>query len=232
MDENNNFYGPFYDDHGNEIEFEEWFHGGEPIKKKRIIGPLLMGLRKDSFRPALLAGLLMCLATVYSPKLSYRIYVSTADLVDLPIAFIRSLGSIFVHADFSHLGSNLLLFIPFAWLLTNYFGKHAFPIMGIVGGIVTNFLTVYFYHLSGKNSSLVGASGMVYLLASQWIALYLRWDLRHTVPQRVVRSIGVAMMLLLPTQYSPSTSYLAHGIGFVVGLIFAIPFMFKSKGQN
>lgn len=225
----NDTLGPFYNETGQRIRFDEWFHGGEPVRKRTILGPLISGLTVETFKPVALIASIMVFLTFTHQNYNLRLFISTTDLDINWTTFYRSLGSLFIHADLAHLGSNLLLFLPFGWLLGNYFGVKAFPLGALLMGVITNYLTVVIYAMQGRQSSLVGCSGMVYGMVAQWIALYLRWDYRLSLSERSLRAIGAAMMLLIPSQYSPKTSYLAHGIGFAVGLCFALPFMLKPK---
>src|SRR5262249_52280069 len=57
----------------------------------------------------------------------------------------RLFTSILLHKDIKHLLSNLLFLIPFAGLLTNYFGWTAFPVLGIALGILTQYLSLKTY---------------------------------------------------------------------------------------
>lgn len=226
----NESYGPFHNERGQRITFSEWFHGGEPIKKKVLTGPLIGGLSSSTFQPVFLITMVMYLATSFHADFDSRLYVSTADLDTPVMSIFRSFGSLFIHSGFPHLGSNLLLFIPFGWLLRNYFGFFTFPILSVLAGVLTNWLTIYIYATQGYNSSLVGASGMVYAMVAQWNMLYLRWDRRYSLKERIIRALGVTMMLLIPTEYSPKTSYLAHALGFLIGVFFTIPFLiFREK---
>jgi rhomboid protease GluP len=177
----------------------------------------------------------MAYVTLYHNTFGFRFYISTSDNFSSVTAsietIIRAFGSLFIHADIGHLSSNLVLLIPFGWLLINYFGPLAFPVIAIIGGIITNIITIYIYKNDYYQTSLVGASGMAYAIVSQWIVLYLKWDRRYSLTERIIRSIGVAMMLLIPSQFSPKTSYLAHGVGFIVGIICALPFLRGSDSE-
>ena len=228
----NESFGPYFDEKGNQITFLEWFYGGEPIKKKAVYGRLIWELKISSMRPVVMMTLAMLVLLVYKQQLPIRIFVSTADLDNIGASVLRSFGSLFMHADMSHLGSNLVLFFPFSWLLANYFGKLAFPVSALIAGTITNYLTVYLYAQNGYQTSLVGASGMVYAIVAQWAVLYFRYENRYSVQIKLMRTLGVLMMLLIPTTYSPKTSYLAHGIGFAVGLLASIPFLFLDKGDK
>ena len=229
FDDPNEIHGPFYDDSGKRISFKEWFFGGDPVKKREISGPFLNDISYKNFRTVLIIAIFMTIITIYHKSTGVRLYISTIDnfsnFESSIQTIFRGFFSLFIHADFGHLTSNLVLLVPFGWLLKNYFGYVAFPVIAIMGGVITNILTIFFYKQNYYETSLVGASGMVYAMVSQWTLLYLRWDKRYSIGERLLRALGVIMMLLIPTQYSPTTSYLAHGIGFAVGVICALPFL-------
>jgi rhomboid protease GluP len=129
----------------------------------------------------------------------------------------RLFSALLAHASFSHIGNNAITFVLFAWVLAAYFGKWAFPIGGILIGITSNAITLYYY---GPGTALLGASGMNYGLVALWLILYIRNDTKHSIFQRIMRSLGFAMMMLLPQQYDPKVSYAAHISGLICGLIY------------
>jgi rhomboid protease GluP len=129
----------------------------------------------------------------------------------------RLISALFAHASFSHIGNNSITFLIFAWVLAAYFGKWAFPIGGILIGVISNAATLYYY---GPGTSLLGASGMNYGLVAAWLVLYVRHDSKRSISQRIMRSVGFAMMMLLPQQYDPKVSYAAHISGLICGLLY------------
>jgi len=131
----------------------------------------------------------------------------------------RLFTALFTHSDLKHLLSNMPLFVVFGWLLRNYFGLLAFPIAAFAVGALANYATLYYYP---PHIRLVGASGVVYGLVGLWITFYLRYEVRYSFRMKLFRAVGVSMVLLLPTTYSPTTSYLAHGFGFLFGIVFAL----------
>ena len=74
----------------------------------------------------------------------------------------------------------------------------------------------------------MGASGMVYGMIALWLVLYVSHDEDDRLGKRVLRAAAFASLMLLPRTYEQSTSYLAHGSGFMLGLIcglFCLPFL-------
>jgi membrane associated rhomboid family serine protease len=77
-------------------------------------------------------------------------------------------------------------------------------------------VTLYFY---ADSTRLLGASGMIYGMVALWLVLYIHRDTDHSLMMRLFRATGFALIMLFPETYNPSTSYLAHASGFVIGII-------------
>lgn len=138
----------------------------------------------------------------------------------------RFLSALFAHGDFDHLAHNLPPFLLFAWLLHGYFGGLAFPWLGLIAGVGANFVTVYSYGSSSDGpSALLGASGMVYGLVGIWLVLYMAFELKKTLKQRILRVIGFGLALFFPKTFEPRVSYLAHLSGFLLGATLAFLFI-------
>ena len=127
----------------------------------------------------------------------------------------RLFTALFTHADFGHLIANGPMFLIFGWLLRAFFGWYVFPVGALLIGAAANLLTVGFH---SHDIRLVGASGMVYAMVALWLVLYVRFESRFTLPIRLFRVVGFALLTMMPTLYQPRTSYLAHGVGFGLGI--------------
>jgi rhomboid protease GluP len=95
-------------------------------------------------------------------------------------------------------------------------------------GAFINLIVLYFFN---QNTTLVGISGVIYYMWGFWFVLYLLIDETISFTRRLVKVLAIFFILLVPTSYSPTTSYLAHYIGFAVGVLTGLlvyPF-FKSK---
>ena len=131
----------------------------------------------------------------------------------------RLASALFAHADLGHLGSNLMPFLFFGWMLHSYFGWLAFPVVPLLVGVVSNFATVSIY---SPAVNLLGASGMVYGMFALWLFLYLKFERNIPLSKKLVRAVGFSLILLLPTSYEQGTSYLAHASGFSAGLVASV----------
>lgn len=148
-----------------------------------------------------------------------------ADLAASPAAvfggreYWRAWSALFAHADPAHLLSNLLLFIPFAFALTRHYSLAFFPVAGFFVGGLMNFLVL---RAMPTHHSLVGASGVVYWMGAAWVTLSILVDRREKTAKRVLKGIGVSMLLFLPETYRPEVSYYAHFLGYVSGVASAL----------
>lgn len=125
-----------------------------------------------------------------------------------------------VHANFSHLLSNALLFTFFGYLLYAYFGFLVFPVMCFLLGGLVNYLSLLTYQPSDVR--LVGASGMVYLMVGFWLTMYMLIERRLSVRRRIIHAVGVGLIVLMPTVLHREVSYRTHAIGVAVGLLSAL----------
>lgn len=125
--------------------------------------------------------------------------------------------TLFAHADFGHLISNSLLFVVLGYFLSGYFGAWIFPALALVMGGVINAIVISQYQ---GDISLIGMSGVVYWMGGTWLVLYMLLDQQRTVSQRLLRSLGVALGIFMPSSaFDPQISYGAHLVGFIVGIL-------------
>jgi membrane associated rhomboid family serine protease len=85
-------------------------------------------------------------------------------------------------------------------------------------------VTLYFYT---DYIRLIGASGDIYGMVSSGLCFISITIQIESIMMRIFRATGFALIMLFPEKYNPSTSYLAHASGFVIGIItglLVIPF--------
>lgn len=153
----------------------------------------------------------------------------TAQLAAIPSGvmgdgeYYRLLTAQAVHSDFGHFLRNAVLYCLFGYLLLGYFGFWVFPVGATVAGCLVNYLSLLTYP---PQTRLVGASGVVYLMASFWLIMYMLIERRHSWRKRLMHGIGVGLIVLLPTSIEPSVSYRTHaigaGLGVLLGLVYFI----------
>ncbi len=133
-----------------------------------------------------------------------------------------------IHADLAHFFSNAIYFSFFTYLLYGYFGFWMFPVALLALGSLTNYLSLLSY---SENIQLIGASGLVYLMAGFWLTTYVLVERTHQLKRRVLVAIGIALIVLVPSNLSPSVSYRTHAIGCGTGLIVALGYFQARKQQ-
>lgn len=125
----------------------------------------------------------------------------------------------FVHADLKHLLSNSLMLSFLIYYVTSFYGSFISLFLSFAMATITNFIVLEFY---GGSTTLVGASGVVYYLWGFWMILYMFLQTQLSLISRSLRVGSVFLILLVPTEYQPNTSYLAHYIGFALGMVIGL----------
>lgn len=139
----------------------------------------------------------------------------------------RLLTSMGIHADLRHLLSNLPGFGILSYLLYGYFGAWVYPAAVLVCGTLVTGLSLRTYP---PETILLGASGVVYLMAGFWLTLYFCIERRLSLGMRLVRITGFSLILLVPSALEPQVSYRTHALGFALGALSgAAYFVFRAK---
>jgi rhomboid protease GluP len=177
--------------------------------------------KRDALVPTVaLAGLLVLGRACEIP--------ASAELVFAKGEIWRAWTTLFVHADWAHLLSNLVLFVPFAYALMSYFGLGFFPLAGFaVGGLVN--LAVL--RTMPPETLLVGVSGVVYWMGAAWVTLGFLVDRRRKTSIRAVKALGVSLILFAPELYRPEVSYLSHLLGYVSGVACAFAYYLARRPE-
>jgi rhomboid protease GluP len=130
-----------------------------------------------------------------------------------------------MHGDFVHLGHNTLFFLIFSVLLNTYFGLWVFPILSFIVGGVINLIALKIYE---PEIYLVGISGVIYFMAAFWMTMFVFLERHMSLYKRVMITTGVSLILFFPEVFVKNVSYLAHGLGFGLGIVLALIY-FKVK---
>lgn len=178
--------------------------------------------RPNSLLVALTATSLLWLVSAYAwnqgDRVAELLAADSTKIWDASEAW-RLLTAVAVHADGSHLLANSLLFCLLAYLLYGYYGFWVFPVATGILGATANWLALWTY--LPQRVRLVGASGVVYLMAGFWITLYVLVERRYPLRRRLLRCAGVFLVVFLPTTVEPTVSYRTHWIGLALGVTFA-----------
>lgn len=127
--------------------------------------------------------------------------------------------TLFIHQDIGHFLSNLLLFVPFSLLLNGYFGFWVFPVSMIV---LSGFMNLFVISTMPETVGLLGISGTVHMMAATWLVLNFFIERQESVSRRWMKASGIAIALFVPSTFNENISYLSHGVGFLLGIIFGL----------
>ncbi len=97
----------------------------------------------------------------------------------------------------------------------------------ILAGVVNAFAILTY----APDVELIGASGLVYILGGFWLTLYFLIQRQYPVMNRLMRVVGIACMIFLPSTFSPTTSYRTHAIGFIFGIAMALVYFVRYKKE-
>ena len=138
----------------------------------------------------------------------------------------RLLTALAAHADPIHLLSNAVFLTWLIYLSYGAFGASLFPWSAVPLSAVALAVTLEGYP---PNIRVVGASGMLYLLAGAWLMLYVLVERRLSVLKRIVRVVGFFLVVLVPTSIRPEVSYRAHAIGLFFGICLGLAYFLARR---
>ncbi len=125
------------------------------------------------------------------------------------------------HADAIHFLSNALFLTWLIYFSYGAFGPSLFPWATVPAAALSLAATLEGYP---PNIRVVGASGLLYLLAGTWLTLYVLVERRLSIPKRLLRATGVFLIVLVPTSIEPQVSYRAHAMGLLFGIGLALAY--------
>jgi rhomboid protease GluP len=206
-------------------------HGGFLMEEPelRITSTLLSGRPKEE---SALVSVLITMVLAFISILCWRepglfqLLSASPHQVVAGREYWRLLTTIAVHADLSHLTVNAGFVVFFGYLLYGYFGFWIYPVAMLILASLTTLLSLLTYP---PQVVLIGASGLVYLMVSFWLVMYL--FIERTVPlgKRLLRVIGITLIVFVPTTVQPEVSYRTHAIASGLGIIAAIAYFRSGK---
>jgi len=157
------------------------------------------------------------------------------------IPFLSVLFSMFLHGGWLHLLGNMLFLWVFGNNVEDRFGRLWYLLFYLLGGYVAG----YGFALANAHSTqpLIGASGAVSAVLGAYLVLYPRvrvWSLVPIllfIPLRLPAWLVLGLWFVLQWAYSSgaavsdagAVAYLAHVLGFLFGMLVALPFLGRRK---
>jgi len=138
--------------------------------------------------------------------------------------------ALFLHASPAHLFGNMLFLFVFGNTLEKMIGRDYHLLVFFVGGF-TAFLLPPALGIYGPDTGMLGASAAIFTLAACVMLMNpLKFSFLFMAPQGLVAIFYFAYNLIIVATpsiasglgYDPSIAYIAHIIGFTVGIPFGI----------
>ena len=142
----------------------------------------------------------------------------------------RLLSSCFLHADFSHIFSNMLLLGYIGMIIERNLGSVRFSILYLLTGIFGNIITVILEALRGENWTSIGASGAVFGVIGAMLVLVIKLPKERRMGSSLPQRLGLMILFSLYTGlHSTGTNNIAHVAGLIAGILVTMIFTFERK---
>lgn len=130
----------------------------------------------------------------------------------------RLIWSLFLHADVSHILSNMLLLFFMGVMLEEELGHFRYLVLIFLSGIGSNLLSLFIKVTSGNMIPSIGASGIVFGLDGVLLAMVLLWDRR--MPTVTLSRVVMMILLSLYSGFSgENVDNAAHIGGLLTGFL-------------
>lgn len=199
------------------------------VYEKKFIQNYLTKPKSEYGQLAALFFILLCLIFSYlywnDPQSIGSYLAANKSSVFVDGQYWRLFTTSLVHGDMKHLGANSLMLFILIYFVTSFYGVMNSLLISFGMGALINAITISFYT---SQTTLVGASGILYYLWGFWLVLYLGIETHRSFFARMLRVMGVFFILLVPTSFDPQTSYTAHYVGLALGALWGMIFyLFK-----
>ncbi len=142
--------------------------------------------------------------------------VSGAKVVE-QFEYWRPWTACFAHADLAHLLSNMFMFAILARFLGGHFGYWIFPFWVFFLGGIANLIVLPSYL---PEVQVLGASGVVNVLGGIWLSLFFFVSRQYRWKGRILRTLGVGLLLFAPQEFRPQVAERVHMAGLFLGIAF------------
>ncbi len=138
-----------------------------------------------------------------------------------PLTYVRMVGHVFGHANFSHFFNNMLIILLIGPILEEKYGSKTIALLILFTAIITGLFNVVF-----TNNALLGASGVAFMFTILISVVNLeKGKIPLTLVLISIMYIGNEVFLGLTS--SDNVSRMTHIIGGLLGAVFG--FMLNAK---
>lgn len=164
-------------------------------------------------------------------------YIFMLDYCSIPTAVVdmkqyyRLFTSTFLHADFSHLTSNMVCLFFIGYYLEPIMGHIKYILLYLTSGIFASVCSVVYHSSTGNDALCMGASGAVYgVLGALVIYAFLSRIKKYKIS--ILRILLLIGFFVVEGMQSTNVDHAAHIGGFVFGIIFAFIFYICEKNKK
>jgi uncharacterized protein len=180
-------------------------------------GPgLLDRVALDPVIVIIILNLIVFLLSFVVPDIEFKMGFQPTTFTQHPWTLLTSM---FLHVEFFHIFSNMLVLFFFGRIVNKLLGRWKFLAIYLIGGLAGNLL---FLWIGPQNSLAYGASGAVYAIAGTLVVLMptMRVALWGIIPMPLwIFAIIFLGLLSVPPFAGPNIAWQAHLGGLAVGLI-------------
>jgi membrane associated rhomboid family serine protease len=177
---------------------------------------LLDRLVQDPVIVIIVLNLIVFLLSYLVPDIEFKMGLQPTLFTHRPWTLLTSM---FLHVEFFHIFSNMLVLFFFGRIVNKLLGRWRFLAIYLIGGLAGNLL---FLWIGPQNSLAFGASGAVYAIAGTLVVLMpnMRIALWGIIPMPLwIFAIIFLGLLSIPPFAGANIAWQAHMGGLAVGII-------------
>ena len=173
----------------------------------------------------ILLNVVVFYARRYFPNISVYFPLNTVAILYYKM-YWQFVTYMFMHADFSHLFFNMLGLLIFGIQVEKTIGSREFLLFYFVTGALSGVLSYLYFYFTGQNSTLVGASGVVYAILYAYAVLYPKsvffiWGI-IPLPAPLLVVLYTAIELVSQIFSVSNVAHFTHLFGFFVAWLYFV----------